>query len=120
MRLLCVAVFTAASSASALAARPPSIMSAPSGPGTASTLHPAPWNRVAPPRSAVEIFASANAAAGSSAPPLATAPTWRNCLRLQLIVLVDRGVHSRFAERPDVFPDALRRAKHRPRWTLRK
>jgi hypothetical protein len=43
-----VALLTAASRASALAARPPSIIKAPSGPRIATTLQPAPWKSVTP------------------------------------------------------------------------
>ena len=82
---------TAASRASALVARPPSIISAPSLPGIAITLHPAPWSNVTPPRSVVEIRGAAcrpapakatadKRAAGpaASAPLTAAAPTCRN------------------------------------------
>src|SRR5215813_10603607 len=124
MRVVRVAVLTAANSASAFAARPPSIISAPSGPGSATTLHPAPWSSVAPPRSVVEILAWANTLAGSNALPKATALISRKRRReerrtgLWRIVFVDGLVHARFAERPDVFPDALRRSEYRPRGAL--
>jgi len=55
MRLLRVTFLTAASRASALAASPPSIISAPSAPGIAITLQPPPWSNVTPPKSVVEI-----------------------------------------------------------------
>src|SRR5688572_644465 len=85
MRLPPVARRAAASSASAWAARPPSIINAPSGPGIAITLHPAPWSSVTPPRSAVEIRAAACCAladdAGRRTPPNAAALVWRKCRR---------------------------------------
>ena len=53
-RLLPVRSFTAASNASALAARPPSIISARFFTCIAITLQPAPWKRKRPPRSVAE------------------------------------------------------------------
>ncbi len=50
-RVLPVDCPTVLSSALELAARPPSINSAPSGPGMATTLQPAPWSSVSPPLS---------------------------------------------------------------------
>src|SRR5688572_7639643 len=142
MRLARVTSRTAASRASALAARPPSIINAPSGPGIAITLHPAPWSNVAPPRSMVEMRADAWRAIagweGSRTPPSAAAPAWRKrrrdresagwqkgrpegrpppsvglrCTRSRR--LVDRLMNSRLTQREDVRPDALGRAQDRP------
>src|SRR5687767_7392728 len=86
MRLAPVAILTDASSASAFAAPPPSIIKAPSGPESAITLPPAPWNSVAPPRSVVvmrPLCASTEYPAeaglhGSSAPPRHATPVCRN------------------------------------------
>src|SRR5580704_6376553 len=141
IRPLPVALPTAARSASALAARPPSIISAPSGPGIAITLHPAPWSKVTPPRSVVEIRGAACCALAeygwSSEPPTAAALTWRKRrrdVRLKAdtttvmppaaespgsvgLVRVDGLMNSRLANWPDVFPDALRWTKDRPHRT---
>src|SRR3954470_7669367 len=139
MRLPPVAFLTAASSASAFAARPPSIIKAPSGPRIAITLHPAPCSSIAPPRSVLEIRREAcapspKAEAGSSAPPTAAAPTCRkdrrdvrpDSHRIPVvppapgsvdIAFIDGLVDTRLAKRPDVLPDALRRTEHRPHRT---
>src|SRR5688500_17308830 len=99
MRLPPVAVLTAASSASALAARPPSISKAPSGPDSATTLPPAPWNSHAPPRSVVVIrgacasreYPAEAGLHGRSAPPNAAALICRKRRR---------GTRSRHTETP--------------------
>src|SRR5688572_7427958 len=138
MRVAPVAVRTAASSASALAARPPSIISAPSAAGSATTLPPAPWNSQAPPRSVVVMRAAPCRAStdetGMSAAPSAAALIRRNprrdgeerSERFERLrstsrgrVLVGRLVDTRLAERPDVGPDALRRAEDGPDGTAR-
>src|SRR5688572_16683263 len=137
MRVAPVAALTAASSVSALAARPPSTINAPSEPGNATTLQPAPWNSHAPPRSVVEMRAAACRAwaddAGISALPNMAAPSCRKQRRDQRSerlerserserlrptsrrrVLVNRLVDTRLAERPDVRPHALWRTEDRP------
>src|SRR5688572_32937210 len=99
MRLVFVASLTAAMSASAFAARPPSIINAPSGPDTAMTLQPAPWNSVAPPRSVVVMrgacasreYPAEAGLHGHSAPPNAAALICRK---------PRRGTRSRHTETP--------------------
>src|SRR5688572_7965246 len=138
MRLARVTSRTAASRASAWAARPPSIISAPSGPGIAITLHPAPWSSVAPPRSVVEIREEACPAlaewGGSSTLPSATTPACRrrrrdNSVSVRLKAdttyepslrstrgrgLVDRLMNARLTQREDIRPHTLGWAEDRP------
>src|SRR5918993_378104 len=133
MRSLPVAAYTSRSSASALPARPPSTSKAPSSPRRPRTLQPAPPNKNRPPpRSVVVIGALCARAAsiGSSAPPSVAALAPRNRRReikllaaaglrrfvagLRCFVRIDRGVHGRLADGPNVRPHALRRAEHRP------
>src|SRR6202140_1601023 len=122
MRLLPVTSLTAVSSASALAASPPSIISAPSLPGIAITLHPEPWSNVTPPRPVVEIrgeICHALAAyEGISALPSAAAPLCRKRRRDNRFSvgrgLVDWLMNLRLAQRPDVLPDALGWTQNRP------
>ncbi len=70
----CVAASTARTSASAFAAGPPSIISAPSLPCIASTLQPATWSSASPPRSVVVIEAPCARAAAAKAATRRRAP----------------------------------------------
>src|SRR5690606_13886485 len=95
--------------------------------GNARTFAPAPSSRNTPPKSVVRISAARAAAQGSSMPPIDTAPA--SCTTLadaprkrrrdqrdsvMTPVRVDGRIHARLAERPDVDPDALRRAEYGP------
>src|SRR5690606_30997380 len=131
-RSLPVAARTAASSASACSARPPSTINAPTSPGSASTLQPAPWRSTRPPRSVVVILAPelplcARAAVNGSHAPTEASPSAgtaaaaalkrrrRESSRLLIPrVRIDGLVNARLAERPDIRPNALRRAEDGP------
>src|SRR5690606_33484280 len=129
IRSLPVASSTARTSASALAARPPSIISAPSSPGIAITLQPAPCRSMRPPRSLVVMRAAVCArpagepsSAPSEARPAAgmaaaAARRKRRRERARLFipgVRIDGLVDPRLAQRPDVHPDSLGRAEDGP------